>query len=493
MQHTLSEKGQALILIALAAIGLFAFAALAIDGSRAFSNKRNAQNAADTAVLAAALRQIRTGSFADAEVAAKQRAEANGYLNNVNGAIVDVDLCSNVVDKDGAGNVIPIPGDQDPVTGNALPCEGVPAAQASEYIRVRIISEVPATFGRVIGRETLQSAVEAIARVQGSSSTSSSGGQALVGLRQNGCSICANGNVNLDVNGSGIFSNSTSSTGDCSMDYEGNGTYTSDGGYTVATGGALCRSGTVVVNGTVQAGDQVPYPPNISIPPPTFSCSGPNRTAGDAVVQPDGTKVYPPGNYNTHLDLNGSGKHTFAAGNYCFNGGVTINGSVQATANNVNFRLTASSFQINGNSTFTCADMMVHSVGGTGMEFNGNGSNNCTGVTFYMESGKVVWNGNVAQTFKAPTSGPYKGLLIYLPYGNGSELTINGNSGNELTGSIIAPSSPITINGNSGTAGLHTQVIGYFITLNGNSNTIINYNADEQYNPPAAPTIELTK
>ena len=43
-----SQRGQALVMIALAAIGLFAFAALAIDGSTIFSDRRHAQNAADT-------------------------------------------------------------------------------------------------------------------------------------------------------------------------------------------------------------------------------------------------------------------------------------------------------------------------------------------------------------------------------------------------------------------------------------------------------------
>ncbi|MCI0553607.1 MAG: pilus assembly protein TadG-related protein, partial [Anaerolineae bacterium] len=59
MTNKNSEKGQALVLIALAAVGLFAFAALAIDGGRVFSDRRHAQNAADTAALAAALAKIR--------------------------------------------------------------------------------------------------------------------------------------------------------------------------------------------------------------------------------------------------------------------------------------------------------------------------------------------------------------------------------------------------------------------------------------------------
>ena len=60
MRTIKSEKGQALIVIALAAVVLFSFAALAIDGSMAFSDRRKAQNAADTAVLAA----LASASFA---------------------------------------------------------------------------------------------------------------------------------------------------------------------------------------------------------------------------------------------------------------------------------------------------------------------------------------------------------------------------------------------------------------------------------------------
>ena len=53
-----AEKGQALVVIALAAVALFGFVALAIDGSAQYSDRRNAQNAADTAALAAALEKV---------------------------------------------------------------------------------------------------------------------------------------------------------------------------------------------------------------------------------------------------------------------------------------------------------------------------------------------------------------------------------------------------------------------------------------------------
>ncbi|HXF85772.1 MAG TPA: pilus assembly protein TadG-related protein [Anaerolineales bacterium] len=451
-----SERGQALILIAFGIVALVGFTALAVDGGRVLSDRRHAQNAADTAAFAAALAKI---NGEDYQSAGQNRAQSNGYNNDAD-STVEVILCSNAPASD--------------------PCTGLPpAANPAEYIRVRITSDVPMTFARVLGRNEVTNIVEAIAKAQGTTSSTLFGGAALVSLKQSGTAFSGNGNFSLDVNGSGIFSNSNSN---CSTQFTGNGTIQVDTAITIASGGTQCRNGNLVVPNPV-AGAQVPYPPNISVPEPSFTCPvGENRSGN----------TFNPGTYNA-TTINTNGIVTFTPGNYCFNGSISINGNVNVIANNVNFRINSGQFSINGNSTFTCNNMLVYGAGGSGMHFNGNGSNSCTNVTFYMASGDVYWNGNVANTFTAPTSGDYKGLLIYMPYGNNSNLIINGNSGNQLTGSIIAISSPITINGNSGTNGLHTQIIGYEISLAGNSNTIINFDASEQYNPPSSPTIELTK
>ena len=52
------ERGQALVLIALAIVGLAAMAGLVIDGGNAFLDRRNAQSAADSAALTAALARV---------------------------------------------------------------------------------------------------------------------------------------------------------------------------------------------------------------------------------------------------------------------------------------------------------------------------------------------------------------------------------------------------------------------------------------------------
>ena len=77
MKPKSSEKGQILIVIALAVVVLFGFAALSIDGSRAFSDRRNAQNAADAAAFAAALAKVRGNDYVNAAAARAATASGN--------------------------------------------------------------------------------------------------------------------------------------------------------------------------------------------------------------------------------------------------------------------------------------------------------------------------------------------------------------------------------------------------------------------------------
>ena len=58
-----SERGQAMVLIALVIIGLIAITGLAVDGGMAYANRRQAQNAADAAVLAASLAKLRGDNY----------------------------------------------------------------------------------------------------------------------------------------------------------------------------------------------------------------------------------------------------------------------------------------------------------------------------------------------------------------------------------------------------------------------------------------------
>ena len=77
--NTKGQRGQALIIIAFAIIGLIGMTGLAVDGGMAFSDRRHAQNAADTAAVAGALAKIDAveanikvpGTWTDSDIHAK--------------------------------------------------------------------------------------------------------------------------------------------------------------------------------------------------------------------------------------------------------------------------------------------------------------------------------------------------------------------------------------------------------------------------------------
>src|SRR5688500_6558855 len=90
-----NERGQVLVFIALAAVGLFAITALAIDGSAKFSDRRHAQNAADTAAMTAA-RELARGNTVNWDSIARNIADQNGYDGNLVSNQVWVYTCSNI-------------------------------------------------------------------------------------------------------------------------------------------------------------------------------------------------------------------------------------------------------------------------------------------------------------------------------------------------------------------------------------------------------------
>ncbi len=518
-----TERGQALILIALAAVVLFAFAALAIDGSRAFSDKRHAQNAADTAVLAAALKYIRQpGSeavkYTAAQSAAEYRAAQNGYLTNWTSIIVDVDRCDSIIDYDLAGHEIEIPGDRN-AAGAIVGCEGAPAPSdqgSKEYIRVKIISRIPATFGRVIGRDSFTSAVEAIARVQTSTSPSSgafSSGAAMVTTRGGNYNQCflVNGGADLYTHGSGIFVNCSGSQ---AMFMNGGATVEMDAqgqivGCYGANGGATFDPFSCNVNGgTSQVFDASTFASVPTMPtPPTCSSAG-SQTS---------TKLTP-GYFNGNVTINND--TTMDPGTYCFNGGININGqnklngptgSIKVVLGNNDFNLGVSnftfndlavytvngSFRANGNGVLNTDRLRFYSSGSGNFQINGNGGVTSNNAYIYLKGGQITWNGNsTVNLHAAPASDPegVGGLLVYMPWSNTTPITFNGGSNIHLTGTCLMPHSNITFNGGVNFE-LHSQIVGYQYIVNGGGAVDIYYVASENYNPPAAanPTIQLTK
>ncbi|MGB8983899.1 MAG: pilus assembly protein TadG-related protein [Anaerolineales bacterium] len=394
-----NERGQALILIALAAIGLFGFGALAIDGSAAFSDRSHAQNAADTAALDAALTKIRGGDWVQSGL---ERAEGNGYQNDGQSSTVHVHC----------------------------PPEGGPYAGNNEYVEVIIESTVRTTFGRVIGVDEVHNRVEAVTRVEPPTRAPLYSGAAMVALKPHGRGAFRSHGTNAtEVIGSGIFVNSDDN---CAFDQQGNSEIATLAGIRIV--GGACLHGSITPADAITPGAAaVPYPPENLPPEPT--CTQNAVQSGNTLSPGNWDGNFPPG-----------GVTNLQPGIYCVDG----------------------MFMVNAHDTL-----------------NGNG------VTIFMRSGNVHWNGNAQINLTAPTSGPYDGLLIYLPMSNDEGMIINGNSDSSFVGTFLAPASDIQINGTAGVGGYRSQIVGYTIDLIGTADMRVEYNESENVIVDVPPMVEL--
>ena len=218
----LKERGQALIIIAFAIIGLVGMVGLAIDGGSKFSDRRHAQNAADTAALAAALAKVdaliagvsdkspttnavttcpppsgvQASPVCDAlQLAGLDRADSNGYGNN---------LTSNTVK-------IYSP----PISGYYSTI-----VNSDEYVQVIIDSNVNTTFSRVFGFNQFKNHVEAVSLAKPGYNLAE--GAMIISYDPDpNCSVGGTGGYSVSVNGSstvnliggGIFLNSDETCG----------------------------------------------------------------------------------------------------------------------------------------------------------------------------------------------------------------------------------------------------------------------------------------
>ena len=85
------NTGQAIVVVAAAAVALVAILGLSIDGGRLLLLRRDEQNAGDAATLAATLALCSGGSENQIISAGESAAAANGYTHNVNATTVVID------------------------------------------------------------------------------------------------------------------------------------------------------------------------------------------------------------------------------------------------------------------------------------------------------------------------------------------------------------------------------------------------------------------
>lgn len=284
------ERGQALIVIALALVALVAIAGLVIDGGNVFLDRRRAQNAADSAALASAVVRIR--GEADWVGAAMTAAADNGYHND--GIANSVQVFSPPIDGPLAGNV--------------------------EYIQVIITSNVNTYLLRIVGKAQYTNTVEATARTKSAELKEIMNGVALISLSpESNCSnnkaFWLHGNAMFDITGGGVFVNSSNKT--CALVQNGNSGITVKGGNAIrVVGGARVEKPQLFSPSITVGAGAAAYPPFFM---PTIACEK------KAEISKDGTSMSP-GEWEESFPP--QGVIQLEPGVYCLQDGLKVNDSL---------------------------------------------------------------------------------------------------------------------------------------------------------------------
>ncbi len=394
----LNQRGQALVMIALAIVGLVGFAALAIDGGNVFSDRRHSQNASDTAGFAAALALTRGET--NWKNFGFDRAKNNGYDPADGVTKVDVYLCSELPQT---------------VNGIVLTCtgKGLPAgADPAEYVYVHIKSSVKLFFAPVVGWRQIINNTDAVVHAQTEKETKMFPGYAIVST-MTGCP--AYNHDPFKVSGS---------------------------------------SGTTIINAGILVNS------NCQDPDPAYQQDG----ASSTVKTDTGVCVVGDADYNHTIPP--PGKLLLQKGIYCFDDGIDLQSTWDIT---------------------------------TDLNDNGQYDSGSEGVFFYVAHGDITFNGSSHLDIHAITTTEqnfpkdYVNYLIYVPPTNEATVKITGDNGSQFWGTILAPSSYVVLNGGTGTVGLHSQIIGYSVAIEGNGNLNVTYNAADTPTTTLSPSLAPTE
>lgn len=439
-----TEKGQSMVLLAVAFIALLGFTALAIDGGMVYANRRHAQSAADAASLAGAgaaalylenhyvgyedwscndprVTRAMKSDPGGAEVSAINRAESNDYT-------IDGDISDN-----NGVRAYCVSGEDN-------------GSWIDKYIDVKtmITSDTPTTFAHFVFGGPLRGTVESVARVRPRIPLGYGNAIVALGMDCDDGGIVFDGSITVDVTGGGIFSNSCIEAG-------GGVNVNVYGGHDITCVPEDCYTlsgSSGVVQPTPEEGTGIPLPPSsVEVPEPV--CAGlPNR--GD--YNGDGTLE--PGQY-TRIRIQ-NGDHTMEPGLYCVSEEVTINGGSLA-GTTVTFYLTSGDFATSGNATTRITAPQIR---------------NC---------------GAPCDTYHA-----VPGVLIYLAEGNTGEAALLGTEDSEFLGLVYVPDGTIEAGGTSSALGeIHAQLIGKAVNIHGNTSIVINFDDQMNYQIPAS--LELNK
>lgn len=429
------EQGQVLIILVGAIVALFGFTALAIDGGMMWSDRRHAQNAADAAALAGAY-QLAVNPSNESNIIdkAEGRAEDNGYANSIPGKTVVVN--------------------HPPVAPSVFAGNG-------NYIQVIITSRVDTSLIHFVYKGDVINQVESVSHVTPGYHGPLYNGNALVSLAPDVCpGFDASGSLTINITDGGIFVNSNCQSPPNNYAVGGNSTKKEITAPSLTVVGKVDPSFVtkdVNIGKTNEGSEAYPYPPGIEeIGAP--KCDGVasfDSGSNTYSVEPNknGSRIVGgiPKNFNGRLN---PGIYCVPASGFTFDAGANI------TANNVMFYIT--------------------------------GDNPCD----------WTWNGGATIVFSAPTdeNNKYKGMLIYIDTKDfdplhqpaNKPMTINGNNGSSITGTVYAPTCYVKKVGTEEMKFIG-QLIGYVFTNSGDSYLNIQYDGSLVYQGDISAKVSLTK
>jgi Flp pilus assembly protein TadG len=387
-----SEKGQAIVYLAIGLIVFLGFVALAIDGGIALADRRNSQNAADASSLAGGGK-----AAADIDKANKYYkafiSDQNWNCSNLGFAMNNADYAAWNLAK---ANNFDLTYPRGSLVNNYVQTT---CNDSEKYIEVTvdILSTVHSNFLQIIFPNALQNHVVAVTHTEPGVPLAL--GNAIVALNDKNCSGSKNGvmfkgNGDTVVNGGGVFSN---------------GCLESAGRPSILINNAGFNYGGELIEGNA---DWSPAPPASPTPAritedeynvpfdPADDCNGHWVTNND--INRTGQEIGP-GLYCFHGDFTTQAHDIIKGHNITFyvEGDITFNGNDQSELVAREVGTSPANGEIPGILIYvpkmqgTCPDQTVIINGTSNLEFTGIVLAPCADVTLNGDNGTITWDNQI--------------------------------------------------------------------------------------------------
>ncbi len=325
------------------------------------------------------------------------------------------------------------------VTVNHPPSSG-PSTGDNDYVEVVILSKQTPAFAKLIYKGAFQTTARAVARCEVPPPQPIGGGNGLIVLSPTGDqALKGSGSAVANVTG-GVFVNSNRSS-------------------------ALSLTGSAAVNSSAAisiVGNYNTWGPGATSPTPATGVTSITDPLSALPVP-----VKPAGACNNY-SLSG-GSDTINPGLYCK---ITVSGGGHLSMNPGTYYVDTGDFSSSGGSSSITANQAF----------------------IYVRLGNVTLSGGGTFNLTAPTSGDYKGMLIFMGRTNSNDITISGGSGSSFTGTVYGVASTINLSGGSGALTINSQIIVDKAVLSGSSSININYDPNQGYlQSGGTPFIELAE